>query len=198
MNTRQIIESAQVEVGTIVQKSKRASRTIIKRYHASFAGGFTDWIGKTRLRVRHPYTKWVLDDNLACESAEDHIGMLRRFAKSSGALPNNKDYEHVEEVLYRVRAIFKNSATAGLVGTALCATLEATSLVFVPNLKWHGKRSGCGDFEYINKHGVADVEHTKVLIKALQHEQTIGYEDPLELTGKGADRAVDLIRRIYA
>jgi hypothetical protein len=171
----EFIKRTKDEIQQIVSNSKASDRDVLARYTAATAVNFTDWVGKTIPWVRHELSRQVLIDNLRCETVDDHVGMLLNFTTLSGAMPERSDYSHVEEELKKVRSIFNPIQQAGLSGLALCAMLESTSEIFIPDLAERAKRLGCKDFTYTDVHGVADVAHSDGAIKALQCEVTMGY-----------------------
>jgi hypothetical protein len=173
----QLITDTKEMIQYKVSNSKAGDRDVLARYTAATAVNFTDWVGKTIPWVRHELSRQVLIDNLRCETADDHVGMLLNFATLSGAMPERADYAHVEDDLKNVRSIFNPIQQAGLSGLALCAMLESTSEIFIPDLAERAKRLGCKDFTYTDVHGVADVAHSDGAIRALECEVTMGYSN---------------------
>src|SRR6185503_914166 len=70
-------------------------RFIIARYTAAIAVNFTDWMGKTCPWARHELAQHALKDNLRCEQADNHAGMLLNFAAQANAMPSEEHYMHV-------------------------------------------------------------------------------------------------------
>lgn len=198
MTVNELISKAKTQVEEIVSNSKVDSRTVIARYTAAIAVNFTDWIGKTIPWARHETARHALVDNLRCESVQDHVGMLLRFAALSKALPSREEFAHTDEEVSAIRKLFAEPATSGLSGVALCAVLENTSEIFIPDLARRAKECGCTDFTYTDVHGEADVEHSNAFTKATEAEQTMGYRDPEFFITGAMEAAVNLIARIYA
>ena len=192
------IDRAKEEVRQIVEASTVDSTTLIARYTAAVAVNFTDWIGKTLPWARHELATCALVDNLRCEAEQDHVGMLLRFAELSGATPDAEHYAHTAAQVAAIRQLFADSTNAGISGVALCAVLENTSEIFIPDLAKRATELGCTDLTYTNVHGEADVEHSDAFAKATAAELTMGYPRGEIFAGRAAAVAVELIRRIYA
>jgi len=184
MTVNEHISKAKSQIEKIVRKCKTDSRTIIARYTAAVAVNFTDWIGKTIPWVRHEISYHTLVDNLRCESANDHVGMLLRFAKLCNALPESDDFAQTYEEVSAIRHLFAEPATAGLAGVVLCAVLENVSEIFIPDLAGRAKSCGCTNFEYTDVHGEADIKHSKAFIDAVEAELTMGYREPIFVTAR--------------
>lgn len=199
MTADKIIENAKVEVRKIVDGGKKvvSSQVVIARYTAAMAVNFTDWIGKTIPWIRHEIAYCALVDNLRCEAGQDHVGMLLRFATFSESMPTRENYAYIHDEVANIRKLFAEPATAGLSGVALCATLEVTSEVFIPDLADRAVDLGCADLTYTNVHGEADAEHGRALLKAVEAEATMGFHDAGYFIENAAQRAVALISRIY-
>ena len=191
------IEKARRRVREIVASCETDSRTVIARYTAAVAVNFTDWIGKTIPWARHELAVHALVDNLRCEAEEDHVGMLLRFAECSGALPGREDYAHTANEVAAIRQLFADTSNAGFLGVALCAILENTSEIFIPDLARRAEECGCDDLTYTEKHGVADITHSEAFSIAWAAEMTMGYKNPMEEAKISAHAAVGLIARIY-
>ncbi len=197
MNIRQHIEKSKAEVESIVNGSTTDARTVIARYTAAVAVNFTDWIGKTIPWARHETAYHALVDNLRCEAAEDHVGMLLRFAELSDAVPAREDFAHTTREVEAIRKLFADSAQSGLNGVALCAVLENTSEIFIPDLARRAMECGCSDLIYTDVHGEADVEHSDAFLDAAEAEMTMRYPDASASVAQATRVAVDLIARIY-
>ncbi len=193
-----IIDQATEDVRQIVERAHVDSMTMIARYAAAFAVNFTDWMGRTILWVRHEKSRYVLADNLRCESVEDHVGMLLQFAELSGALPARVHFATVRREVSEIRHLFRDPLTAGLSGMVLLTVLEVTSEVFIPDLAERARRCGCTNFTYTDVHGSADIAHSLAFTEAVKGEATMGYIDAEAIMRKAADAAVTLMRRIYA
>ncbi len=197
MKVNEFISRAKDEVGDIVINCNTDSRVVIARYTAAIAVNFTDWIGKTIPWVRHETARHALVDNLRCESIQDHVGMLLRFAALSNAQPNRDDFTHTYREVSLIRKLFTEPAISGLNGIALCAVLESTSEIFIPDLARRAEKCGCTDFTYTDIHGEADVKHSNAFIRALEAEQAMGYSDPEYLIEQTVKVAINLIASIY-
>lgn len=171
-------------------------REIIARYTAAVADNFVGWIGMTIPWVRHEAARCALVDNLRCETSEDHTSMLLNFARGCNALPETKDYRRMEQGLANIRAIFRDPVYAGLCGLALVTTLEYTSQFFIPDLKVRALACECADFTYTDCHGEADAKHASDLIRAVEAEMCMGYQD-LNKVVDGMRAAGELICFIY-
>lgn len=198
MNVDELISSAKTQVREIVSNSNTDSRTVIARYTAAVAVNFTDWIGKTIPWVRHEVARYALVDNLRCESVNDHVGMLQRFAAFSNAVPSHPDYAYTSEEVAAIRKLFAEPKTAGLSGVVLCAVLENTSEIFILDLARRARERGSTDFTYTDVHGEADIEHSTAFAKATEAEMTMGYSDVDFHLIAAMDCAVRLIAKIYA
>lgn len=108
-------------------------------------------------------------DNLLCEIGDDHPAILTRYVDqadpnphrygtfvNAGRLRTNQD--RLEEL------IVPDHPLSGLVVMML---LENTSLVFIPEMRRWGKVLGFKDFEYVDKHGRADIDHANEFRAAL-------------------------------
>ena len=193
-----VVQVSKEAVERAVRNSKTLSSEIIARYTAAIAVNFTDWLGKSLPWVRHELAYHTLVDNLRCESVEDHVGMLLRFARLCNVIPTPDDYRYTEDEVRRIRELFQSPVTAGLSGLVLCMVLENTSEIFIPDLERRGMECGCDDFTYTDAHGVADVAHSRAFLKAVEAEQGMGYRDSNYLINFAADTATDLIVRIYS
>jgi hypothetical protein len=191
------IEEAKKKVSKIVNESTVDSKIVIARYTAAVAVNFTDWIGKTLPWVRHEVAYCALVDNMRCESVNDHVGMLLNFATLSNAMPGIDHYEYVSNEVAAIRAIFSDVATSGLAGVALCAVLENTSEVFIPDLAKRAKNLGCTDFTYTDVHGEADIEHSEAFTKATVAELEMGYVNGEKIIQRSVDLGTALIEKIY-
>ncbi len=190
---------AQSQVSHILGRAQTVdSRTIIARYTAAFAINFTDWLGKTLLSVRHPTARHALEDNLRCETKEDHTTMLQRFAKLCDALPSREHFAHTEKEVRYIRELLADFDTAGLVGISLFAVLESTSIVFMPDLAHRAKGCGCTNFTYPDTHGEADTAHSDAFIEALVAEKKSDYDDSDRFIHQGVYAGLGLIDKIYA
>lgn len=181
----------------IKSKNETRLKIYVQQYTAAFAVNFTDWIGKTLPWVRSPEAKFALLDNLRCEQEEDHVGMLEHFALQCDALPQRSHYVHVYGKISLVRELFRDVTTAGLHGLVVLSVLENTSEIFIPRLEEIGKVLGCRNLKYTEVHGVADAEHSKLLLKASEAEAQMGYPDQNIFALRGLDRSIQLIRRIF-
>ncbi len=198
MDAKRLVEVSKFAVRDMVSQSEVSSWQVIARYTATFAVNFTDWLGRAYPWVRHELSQHALKDNLRCEAEQDHVEMLLAFAHSCGAEPTPFEHSLMRGPLRDVRALFKKSENAGLGGLALCAVLEGTSAIFIPDLAKRGAELGCKSFAYTDVHGEADIEHADAFTKALEAECGMGYSNPELTCHRGAEAALRLIRVIYS
>lgn len=198
MSIHELISEGKIRVSRAVAGAHAQHRKVISRYTAAIAVNFTDWLGKTFPWVRHEKGRFVVMDNLRSESVQDHVGMLLRFAGQCRAWPETVDYIHTDEAVASIRALFAAPVSAGLAGLALCAALENTSEVFIPDLAQRAKTLGCEDLTYTDVHGAADEAHSRAFLEAVEAEQTMGYRDSEFFIREGVERAVVLIEMIYS
>jgi hypothetical protein len=141
---------------------------------------------------------------LRCEQEEDHIGMLLDFARQAKALPQAKDYEHVEREVRGLRGYLCRTEEAGLIGLVILGVLENTSDVFIPILADLGRRCGVRNFTYTQKHGEADAEHSQAFVDALKAEIAMGYGcltphgEPRMRVREVARETVILLKKIFS
>lgn len=198
LSIEDVLSNARNQIQQVMEGSQVDDRDVIARYTAAVAVNFTDWIGKTIPWVQHEFARYALIDNLRCEATQDHVGMLLQFAALSDAMPCRTDYAHTSKQVTAIRELFKNPKVAGLCGVALCAVLENTSEIFIPDLASRAKRRGCTDFTYTDVHGEADIDHSKAFAKALEEERDMHYYGSTSHLIKDTfDRAVALIGQIY-
>lgn len=195
MLAKLLLDKAEHKVQRSVKRCQEGSFEVIACYTAAIAGNFQLWLAFTT--ARDPYARWVIEDNLTLEKQEDHVGMLRNFAKFSEATPGRECYDHVERDVAAINKLFTNPRNCGLSGIALVAMLENTSKIFIPDLALRAKQRGCTNFTYTDKHGEADVAHSSAFLKALELEMTMGYEVPGKIVQKAIDAGVALIAKIY-
>lgn len=200
-SVQQAIDKSQwARIGTPENTVTNAACSIlIGRYTAAIAAEFQVWLGATYAFARHEETQYVLKDNIRCEMADNHIGMLHRFAAASKATPTCNDREWVEPVLENIRQMFRDVGSVGLFGTALLATLENTSDIFIPILERAAVFNECTNLTYPNTHGEADAKHSEAFRRAMESERSANYGfDAYGIMALGANYGTDLVLRIFA
>ncbi len=155
--------------------SEDDARKIIKRYTAAIEGNFLSWMGGASISARSIVSRFAADENLWVELKDDHPSMLRNFAKCCQAEPDSQDFQHVHNEVMKIRNLV--GELSGLKNITLMATLENTSVAFIPWLVELAKKLGCKDLTYTDVHGEADIEHADQFLEALTDEQSLGYDN---------------------
>lgn len=145
-------------------------RQIIRRYTAAFEGNFVSWMGATAISTRSVEGRYASAENLYVEMRDNHAGMLRDFAISVQAEPDEEDYKDMYVGVTEIRNLV--SEMSGLKNLALMATLESTSAAFIPWLAKIAQKCGSTNLHYTDVHGEADIEHANQFVWALEHEQS--------------------------
>ena len=171
------------------------AKNIIKRYVAAIEGNFLPWMSGASISARSIFGKFISDENLYVEIKEDHPGMLRKFSKSCNAEPNKEDFEYVEKEVNELRKIV--GELSGIKSLAIMATLENTSLVFVPYLKEISKKLHCKDSYYLDKHGEADIKHANQFLEALTEEEKYDYLESQKEIQEAIKNTTNLLKRIF-
>lgn len=188
----QQIESFLLPVDKI---SEDEARTIIKRYTAAIEGNFLAWMGAASVSARSVVSRFAAEENLWVELKEDHPSMLRNFAICCRAEPESKDVQYVHDEILNLRKMV--GELSGLKNITLMATLENTSIVFIPWLAQLAKKLHCNDLTYTDIHGVADIEHADQFLEALTDEQNLGYAHAEEDIDEVIDQAINLFRKCF-
>jgi hypothetical protein len=197
-HAKSVLDSANTHAREIIAQCRGNSRVVIARYTAAVMGNFTNWLGWSIPSVRNEYARYALTNNLRCELKQDHIGMLHQLAKSCSAVPDQEAYLCIQPELTMIRQLFVDTNTAGLVGTTVCAVLENTSLIFIPDLARLAEQCGCTDFTYTTVHGEADIEHALMLAEALEYEAYMGYGDAEAVIANASQATLNLLTKIWS
>jgi hypothetical protein len=153
--------------------SVEQARTIIKYYTAAIEGNFLSWMGGASISALSLVSRFAADENLWVELKDDHPSMLCNFAKCCKGEPNSKDFQYIHNEVLEIRNMV--GEMSGLKNITLMATLENTSVVFIPLLSELAQKLGYKDLSYTNVHGAADIEHADQFLEALTDEQIQGY-----------------------
>lgn len=162
---RQRIGNALVPVGDL---SESQMKDIIGTYRAAIEPNFIPWMQRAYETAKSEVARGVILENIQDEVSQDHPKMLRDFASGSGVVLSPRHYARVSRPVLDMWRLFGNDN--GLTNVAVAATLENTSLEFIPYLAEIGKRLGCKDFTYTDVHGEADIEHAEELYRGLVEE----------------------------
>ncbi len=144
------------------------AKEIIARYAAAVEGNFTSWMGAALIYARTPQGEFAAKENLVVEIKDDHPGMLREFARQAQAEPSLVHYKKVNQSVSSMRRFI--GMGNGLEALTVMATLENTSAVFVPYLAALAIKRDSMDLQYTDVHGVADINHAKQFIWAVEYE----------------------------
>jgi len=146
-------------------------RDIIGTYRVAIEPNFIPWMQIAYETARSGVAKRVILENIGDEISQDHPSMLRNFATSSGVELRTEHYTKASKPVLDMWKLI--DPKDGLTNVAIAATLENTSLVFIPYLAMLGKRARCQDFTYTDVHGEADIEHAQELHKGLVEEMQL-------------------------
>ncbi|HEV2818553.1 MAG TPA: hypothetical protein VGW40_15180 [Allosphingosinicella sp.] len=189
-----LFDAARDEIRTrlvsINDLSDDACRRIIRRYTAGVGGNFVNWLAAGTVSCRSLEARYATAENAYIEIQDDHPGMLRDFAKLSGAEPETADYRYAQVEARRIQA--EVSKMSGVFIISLVGTLENVSLDYIPWLGAISKRLGNDNMRYVDIHGEADIEHATQFHWALEREAAL-YPEPEPLMKAGADAAVGFI-----
>lgn len=192
-----IIRATKEEVGAFIQidhiPEAEQARGVIYKYTKVFEGNFITWMASAALTARSPYARYAASENLWVELRDNHPGMLHAFAESCGALTPGMTVGVPE--LKKVRHLV--GELSGLKSVALMTLLESTSEVFIPYLVLLAKRLSCGNFEYANIHGTADVAHAEQFAKALREEVDQAYINPIAEIEQAAQVTIALLKDVF-
>jgi Iron-containing redox enzyme len=146
-------------------------RLAIRRYSAAVIPNFVKWLAAAAVSARSQDARYAASENAYVEIQEDHPGMLRALARSSGASPEALDYEFVEEFVVPIQ--LEVARMNGLFLIALNGCIEHTSLAFVPWIGRVAHRLGNENFKYVEVHGEADIGHAEQFEWALEKEAAL-------------------------
>lgn len=168
------LELAKQRIGRALVPLENLSEDQIKRligtYRVAIEPNFIPWMQRAYETAKSDIAKKVILENIQCEVSKDHPKMLRDFSASSGVLLDARHYARVSKPVLGMWRLFSNDN--GLTNVAIAATLENTSLEFIPYLASLGKRAGCNDFTYTDVHGEADISHAQELYRGLVEEMS--------------------------
>lgn len=146
----------------------------------------------------------ALFKNLECELQEKHPEMLWRFLHQIKWPQDKEAEEHALRLMQQLQPVI--GSIASLVqypslrtdGLLVLAGLENASLVFIPWLREAGQRLGFTDFEYVDKHGVADIEHATELSDEVASVALACGKNPNDLLqSKALGEVNELLRLIF-
>jgi len=171
---------------------------VIGRYTYAFRDNFTSWMAYAAALAESDIARNTLSENLRCELVDNHSAMLQKFAVDSKALLHYNMQAEVEQEANAITELFRDPIHGGFYGTAVCAILENTSPVFIPELARMAKQVGCQDFTYTDVHGAADQKHASALEAALVAECAMVESHKLDqLLTEAADRTYALLQATW-
>lgn len=147
------------------------ARDVLAIYAAVIEPNFIPWVAAASVSARSVQARYAASENLYEEVGENHQGMLHRFVADVNCSPSDRHFTYVAKPVQRMREVV--SKMNGLTNTTILAYLENTSEVFIPVLAGIAEDLGANDFEYTDKHGVADIEHSKQFLWALGYERKL-------------------------
>ncbi len=168
------LELAKQRIGkslvTLDDLSESQIRDLIGTYRVAIEPNFISWMQRAYETANSKVAKKIILENIRDEVSQDHPKMLRDFSTDSGVPLDTRYYAKVSKPVLEMWKLFGNDN--GLINVAVVATLENTSLEFVPYLANLGKRAGCNDFTYTDVHGEADIAHAQELYRGLVEEMS--------------------------
>jgi len=176
------------------QLSAVQRRGIIARYSAVLEGNFIYWMTGAYLSAGSDEARAKIVDNLREEVRDCHPGMLRRFAISAAAAPNDSDAQAVASRLSDVRLFIGRLSPVPIVVTM--AFFEGFIQRFMPYLAELARRQGSSEMEYTDVHGICDITHTEELFRALDAELALTPPLPPEALFEGVGLLRELITDI--
>ncbi len=162
---KQRIENALVPA---VELTDEQARSIIGTYRVAIEPNFIHWMYQSYQTTKSDKAKQVIAQNIRDEILQDHPKMLRDFAQQCGVSLKEEHYRKASQSTLEMWDLF--SKRNGLMNLTVAATLENTSLVFIPYLANLSKKLGCGNSIYTDVHGEADIEHARDLYEGLVEE----------------------------
>lgn len=177
----------------IVNLSDEQARNIIGTYRVAIEPNFIPWMIQAYQHSKNEKARKVIGQNIYDEITQDHPKMLRDFAQSCGVSLTESHYQKASKPVLDMWDLF--SKNDGLMNLSVAATLENTSLLFVPYLAEMGKKLGCKDFKYTNVHGEADIEHARDLLEGLVDSMK-NYTNPWRTISTAIDRTVGFLENI--
>lgn len=168
-------------------------RNIIGNYRIAIEPNFISWMQQAYNAASSEIAREVIRENIQDEVLQDHPKMLRQFSKSAGVVITPKHYVAVAQPVLKMWDLLGDGN--GITNVAVAATLENTSLVFIPYLAEIGKRAGCSDFAYTDVHGEADIEHAQKLYSGLIEEMDGGIA-PWRTVATAVERTASFLEEI--
>ena len=166
------LELAKQRIGRTLVPLEDLSRDqisdLIGTYRVAIEPNFIPWMQRAYETAKSEVAKNVILKNIQDEVSQDHPKMLRDFSTGSGVPLDTRHYARVSKPVLEMWGLFGNDN--GLTNVAIAATLENTSLEFIPYLANLGKIAGCTDFTYMDVHGEADIAHAQELYRGLVEE----------------------------
>jgi len=169
-------------------------RYLIGTYRVAIEPNFIPWMQRAYETARSEVAKKVILENIQDEVSQDHPKMLRDFSTGSGVLLDKRHYAKVSRLVLEMWRLLGNDN--GLTNVAIAATLENTSLEFVPYLASLGKRAGCIDFTYTDVHGKADIAHAQELYRGLVEEMSYA-NAPWRTVATAVDKTTKFLEDIF-
>ena len=171
------------------------ARNIVGTYRVAIEPNFIPWMLRAYQTVRSDKAKKVIGQNIHDEIAQDHPKMLRDFAQSCGVIVTEEHYRRASQPVLDMWDIFAKKN--GIMDLTVAATLENTSLLFIPYLAKIGRKLGCKDFTYTDVHGVADIKHARDLYDGLVEEMGNSNCPVKEIVAAG-DQTISFLTKILS
>lgn len=150
-------------------------------YRDAISPNFVPWMTNVWVRCKSDVARQVCQSNLRCEIDEDHPRMLERYVAqaydidSSPQLAASRRLLSLAPTIDIITALTKRSALEGLL---ILAALEHASHAFIPVMRHWGEQLGFHDFEYVDKHGIADIKHATEMRDAVLAEVASAEKGP--------------------
>jgi hypothetical protein len=146
---------------------------ILGTYRVAIEPNFIPWIMRAYQTAQSATAKHVLLTNIHDEITQDHPKMLREFTESAGVRISQVHYERAAQPVNDMWKLYAQEN--GLRAMAVAATLENTSILFIPYLRDLAHKRGGQDFTYTDFHGEADIAHAQDLYQGLVEEMNFNY-----------------------
>ena len=179
--------------------SESQMRDLLGAYRAAIEPNFIPWMQRAYVMAKSEIAKQVLLKNIEDELLQDHPQMLRDFTTSLGVRLEPQHYAHVSQPVFNIWSLLRNDNN--LTNVTLAATLEHTSLTFIPYLadlgKLLDKRMGGGaNFTYTDVHGQEDVAHAQALYQGLLEEMHHAIS-PWRTVATAVDKTTTFLENIF-
>lgn len=195
MNTS--FEDAKRQVQASLPKGEISSdqaRKIIQKYTAAIEGNFVGWMGAAAISARSVEGRYAASENLWVEMKDNHASMLRSFATSANAEPDQESFAQVAREVESIRGMV--SEMSGLKNLVLMAVLENTSAEFIPLLEKLAIACGSTNILYTKVHGEADILHANQFLWAVEHEK-LHYENPEVIIEEAINTTVRFLLHLF-